>query len=331
MIRRKIIIVLFLLFVAVVSAGSFIFYAVKKLSGQQSLPSEKFQANVHYGLQSNSSETDEGGGDQDRGGGEKESAESADDLLKAASSIAIKASPGKDYNIGETSENGAEILFAENEKKILPIASLAKLMTALVVFERYDLNYFVAVSEKAMEQEGEQGSLKAGEVFSVKNLLYFTLMESSNRAAYAISEVIGNRNFVAAMNQKALELGLGNTRFDDVTGLSPNSYSTAEDLAVLSAHLFSNYPLFREIIGVRELDFYLLDGTFHHRAVNTNQLLGVNNIVGGKTGWTSSARGCLMIIQKNADFENYVIYVILGAEDRFLEMEKLIRAIQIHE
>jgi len=223
----------------------------------------------------------------------------------------------------EFSSGAKRILLEKNPDLKLPVASLVKLMTALLVLEEYPMDYLVAVSEKAMEQDGNQGSLRPGEVFSAKDLLYMILLESSNRAAYALSEVIGNELFVVKMNRKAMELGLRNTYFEDVTGLSPNSYSSAEDVALLSKHLFSTYPLFKDIIGAREMNFYLPDGTFHHRGVNTNQLLGVNSIIGGKTGWTNAARGCLMVIQQNVGSDAYTIYVVLGAEDRFWEMRKL--------
>lgn len=232
-------------------------------------------------------------------------------VVKAAMSIKI--------NSGEES-----ILFKKNESKKLPIASLTKLMTALIVLENYDLSEEIIISENAIMEEGGKNNFKDGEVFSAKNLLYTTLIESSNKAAYALAEKIGVENFVDLMNLKTAKLGMASTHFSDSTGLSSDSYSTAEDIIKISRYLFNNYLLFREIISLKEYDLYSSDSLFHHKVVNTNKMLGKINIVGGKTGWTSSAGGCLMVIQKDANFKNYVIYVILGAEDRFLEMGKLI-------
>lgn len=216
-----------------------------------------------------------------------------------------------------------EVLFEKDVDKKLPIASLVKLMTALLVLENYDLTKEVVISKTAIEQVGEQGDLKEGQVLSVKNLLYIALIESSNRAAYALSEAIGEDNFVALMRNRAAELGLINTYFEDSTGLDEKSYSTANDLAKLSKYLFLNYPLFGEIIGLKEFYLYLPDGSFHHKLINTNELLGQYEIVGGKTGYTIAAKGCFMAIQKKSP-EKYVIHVILGSEDRFSEMQKLI-------
>lgn len=231
-------------------------------------------------------------------------------------------------------DSSEKILLSKNEEKKLPIASLTKLMTALVVLERYDLGRKLVISEKAMAQEGEQGMLKAGEILSVENLLYITLIESSNRAAFALSEIIGTDNFISLMNETGPKIGLKNTYFKDSTGLDPDSYSTSGDLVKLTRYLFENYPLFKKIISLKEFDLYLPDGKLHHNLNNTNKILGeTQGIVGGKTGWTNFSRGCLMVIQEDfsdPEGKNYLIYVILGAEDRLLEMEKLINWINFN-
>lgn len=214
----------------------------------------------------------------------------------------------------------------EDEKpapKKMPIASLTKLMTALVVLENYDLSATTIISEKAMAEVGQQGSLKLGEVMPVGALLKIILIESSNRAAYALAEIMGAETFVSAMNAKATQLGMTDTHFEDSTGLSGNSVSTAEDVATLSEYLFSHYPLFREIVSLKEYSLYV-NGAFHHKLVNTNKMLGVLGIVGGKTGWTSEAKGCFMAVRYDNQTGNYQFYVVLGSDDRFLEMEKLI-------
>ena len=235
--------------------------------------------------------------------------------------ISAKSAVSIEFN----SDLEGKILFAKNDNDRLPIASLTKLMTALIVIENYNLDKQIVISKDAMAQVGVQGVLKEGQVLSVKNLLYITLIESSNRAAYALSSQIGESNFVALMNKKADEIGLYDTHFEDSTGLSGNSYSTADDLAKLSGYIFFNYPLFGKIVGLKDYNLYLSDGSLHHMLQNTNELLGKNGIVGGKTGYTEEAKGCFMAIQQKAD--KYLIYVILGADDRFSEMEKLIQKV----
>lgn len=221
-----------------------------------------------------------------------------------------------------TGEQTGRILYDQNKDKKLPIASLTKLMTALIALEQLDLNQKTLVSKNAMAQEGVQGALKEGETLSVRNLLFISLIESSNRAAYALSEIMGVENFIAAMNERAQALGMANTSFADSTGLSKSSYSSAQDIAMLTQYLFETQPLFKEIIGYKTYGLYI-DGIFHHTLENTNKMLGENYIIGGKTGWTTEARGCFVAIQQYGAGD-YQINVILGAEDRFLEMNKLI-------
>lgn len=223
-----------------------------------------------------------------------------------------------------------EILFSKNETEKLPVASLTKLMTALIVLEKYDLSQKITISESAMSQIGEQGNLKAGEVLSVKDLLYITLIESSNRSAKALAELVGTDKFTDLMNEKAKNLNLLNTHFEDSTGLDPKSYSTVNDLAKLSEYLFFNYPLFGEIISLKEFDLYSENGTFHHKLINTNKLLGeIPGIIGGKTGWTDEAQGCFMIIQRDSKSGSYIVHIILGSEDRFSAMKELINKINL--
>lgn len=218
----------------------------------------------------------------------------------------------------------SKTLFQKNEEKRLPIASLTKLMTALIVLENYDLSQKITVSGGAMAQKGEQGDLQLGQALSVKNLLYITLIESSNRAAFLLAEPIGVPRFIALMNLQAQKIGLANTHFQDTTGLDSRSYSTVQDLAILSEYLFKNYPLFKEIIGLKEYNVYLDSGILHHKLVNTNKLLGENSIIGGKTGFTDEAQGCFMVIQNSPDKANYIVSIVLGSSDRFFQMQHII-------
>ncbi len=213
------------------------------------------------------------------------------------------------------------VIFSKNIQQSLPVASLTKLMTALVVMERYNLDQQIVISEEAMKQEGEQGELKTGQIFSVKELLYIMLMESSNRAAFALSDAMGTDNFVILMNETAESLALADTHFVDSTGLQEGSYSSAKDIANLSYHIFSNYPLLRDIMGTREHDVYLVNGPLHHTARTTNSLLGGGKVIAGKTGYTDAAQGCFMVIEKEGD--EYIVNVVLGAQDRVVEMKKL--------
>jgi len=252
---------------------------------------------------------------------------------------ALTDSPQKELNIqaeatlsviAEDGQQGWSIMYQHNQKEILPIASLTKLMTAYVVLENYDLSQPVTISQTAVGQEEDLGQLKAGEILTIKNILYIMLIESSNDAAYALAEVIGVNNFVDIMNWEVKNLGLRNTQFVNPTGLTgennSQNYSTAQDLAILTKKLLDN-PILWEILRKPEYALRFPDGKLHHILKNTNTLLTEESrwkdkIYGGKTGWSQEAKGCLLLVIK--DGNEYLINIILGADDRFGEMKNLI-------
>ena len=216
--------------------------------------------------------------------------------------------------------NVRNVIFKKNSGKKLPIASLTKLMTAIVVLDNYDLSDIVTVNKAADLQDPMKQDVKLGDAMPAKNFLDIMLIESSNKSAYALSELMGTQKFVDLMNQKAKSLGLKNTFFEDPTGLSPQNVSTASDLIELAEYIFKNYPKIADISMVKEL-YIPTFGT----ALNTDELLGeMPNIVFGKTGFTIEAKGCLLLVLDNPKNNNYLINVILGADDRFSEMKKLV-------
>ncbi len=230
-----------------------------------------------------------------------------------------------------------EVLFEQNSEKPLPIASITKLMTALVIFdlkESYDFSQIITISKEAVEQEGDSrwGSLKEGEELSVENLLYMMLIESNNDAAFALTEPIGEEGFVGLMNINAENLGLDDTRFFNPAGLEPDdptepiNYSTARDLVKLAKYILEKYPQIFEITNNQSYSVLRPNGALHHFIPeNTNKLLGeFPEIVGGKTGWAPAASGCLLIVMKDPKKNGYFINVVLGANDRFGEMQKII-------
>ena len=235
-----------------------------------------------------------------------------------------------------------KILFQKNASEKLPIASLTKLMTALITLETYNMDKELIITEQAIKQPEEKGNLRAGETLSVENLLHITLIESSNDTAYALSEgktvsqaeYIGKEKFVEMMNFKAKNLGLENTLFLNPTGIDEDEpenylkhYSASQDLVKLSKYIFNDYPQIFEISTKTSYEIFNPDGTLHHFiAANTNGLLlepeWQNEIIGSKTGWTPKAQGCLLVLVEEK--KGYTINIILGSEDRFGEMKKLI-------
>ncbi len=223
--------------------------------------------------------------------------------------------------------NPEKILLKKNEEEKMPIASLTKLMTAIVVLENFDLFKNVQISKTA-EKQDDRRLLKAGDSFSAEDLLYDMLIESNNSAAYAFFEAIGPDKFIKLMNLRANEIGLKNTYFSSATGLALTNYSTAKDLADFAKYIFNNDNLIIEIASTPEFDLYNSKGVFHHKAYNLNELLKdpelKDRIIAGKTGQTKDAGECLLLILKAPDDRGYLINVILNAKDRFVEMKKII-------
>lgn len=213
-----------------------------------------------------------------------------------------------------------KIIFDKNKNYQTPIASLTKLMTAIIVLENYNLSQNIQVSQTANLQSSMQKDIKEGDIFSVENLLRITLIESSNKAAFSLAENMGVEKFVNFMNSKAKELDLLNTFFIDPTGLSPQNISTANDLAKLTKYILKNYPKIAEISSTKEFDI-----PNYGKIYNTNELLGrFPEIICSKTGFTNNAKGCLLLVFSKPQNNSYVINIILGAEDRFAEMKKMI-------
>ena len=217
-------------------------------------------------------------------------------------------------------------IFAER-----PIASLTKLMTALVAIEEMNLSDEVVISKNAISTEGDAGDLVVGEKITVQNLITMLLVVSSNDAANALEEYYNafredqDKTYVAAMNTLAQKLGLQSTFFVEPTGLNVNNRSTGYDLARLADYVFQR-PVLREILSTQTIDAHSADGVIVHHLVNSNKLLGVlEGVLAGKTGYTDEAGESLMLyVKKNSGAHDYLIYVVLGSNDRVRAARHLI-------
>lgn len=219
-------------------------------------------------------------------------------------------------------------IFKFNPDAPLPLASLTKLMTAVVVAEggeKYALDAIVTISGEAAGQEDVPvfGNLKARQNYTVGELLGLMMQYSSNDAAYALSEAIGTDAFIKKMNQKAEELGLTSTFFLNSTGLDLDdgrtNISSAKDLAALTQFILTEHRNILDITA-QEQDYATLNG------IHSLEFWDGQTLVGGKTGYTVKAGGCMVVVSK--DGKNSVfINVLLGAkspESRVAEMQKLI-------
>jgi len=229
----------------------------------------------------------------------------------------------------------ARVLVEKNGDEELPIASITKLMTAIVAVENFDLKEKITVLQEAIGKKGSAGKFSAGETFLVGALLYPLLIESDNDTARVFALKMGEEKFVGLMNQRAAQLGLLRTRYINPTGLDPDgdaelNQSTPRDIARLGVEILQNYPHIFRILSLKNADLYTADGIFHHTATTTNKLFGEIlpfEIIGGKTGETPRARKNLFLITR-APLENaYMITVVLGSDDHFIDAENILRAL----
>ena len=212
----------------------------------------------------------------------------------------------------------------ESEKRLSP-ASLTKIMSALVILEKGQLDEHATVSKNAARAPKTHLRLKTGEVFRLEDLLKAMLIVSANDACLAAIEHVGGdeEQFVMLMNAKAAALGLADTHFSNGCGFDgPEHYSTAEDLAKLSEVAMQN-AVFRDL--VRE-EREIITPVSGHRAYvlhNTNRLLGrIPGVEGVKTGFTSKAGRCLIakVSQNGSD----LLLVILNSNRRWNIAKSLI-------
>ena len=201
-------------------------------------------------------------------------------VCNAKAAIVIEASSGA-------------VLYEKNADLLLPEASTTKIMTALLVLEQTDLSKEFTVSTRAAATEGSQLGLAAGDRLSVRDLLWILMLKSGNDAAVALAEgVCGTvERFVDAMNQRAEELGLSSTRFQNPHGLPAQGHeTTARDLAEMTAAALEN-AAFAQRVATKK-------ATLTYKKIvleNSNKLLwSCDGVIGVKTGFTKAAGRCLV-------------------------------------
>lgn len=215
------------------------------------------------------------------------------------------------------------VLYEQNPNSTLPFASTTKIMTALLAIEHYSPDDWLTVD--GVKTDGSNIGLVHGDQYQVKDLLGALLVGSANDAAevFANNFPDGVDGFVWGMNQKAVELGMKNTHFINPIGYdSPDQYSTARDLAILSAAAMK-YPLIASFVAQKEITISDQNHQKILQAKSTNELLMHDpTVLGIKTGWTESAGECL-IAYVNRD-NHPILTVVLGSSNRFDESENLI-------
>ncbi|GAA6264613.1 D-alanyl-D-alanine carboxypeptidase family protein [Ruminococcus sp. f11] len=245
---------------------------------------------------------------QENSGQQTESA----DLIQAPSGVLMEA------------QTGTVIYQKDSDTRRSP-ASITKIMTLILIFDALEkgnlkLDDIVTTSAYAKSMGGSQVFLEEGETQTVETLIKCIVIASGNDASVAMAEHIcgSEQEFVHHMNERATELGMKNTHFEDCCGLtdSSNHYTTARDIAIMSRELITKYPKILEYssIWMENITHVTKQGTKEFGLTNTNKLLrSYDGCVGLKTGSTSLAKYCLSAVAKRNKIT--LIAVVMAAPD----------------
>jgi D-alanyl-D-alanine carboxypeptidase (penicillin-binding protein 5/6) len=233
-------------------------------------------------------------------------------VLKARSAILVDAETG-------------QVLYELRADERRAMASTTKMMTAILLIERGNLDDLVVATENAVNTRYANLNMTPGETIPLRDMLYAILLRSSNDGSVAAAEYLcgTEQRFVQLMNEKAQELGLTNTRFANPHGLDhPDHYSTARDLATLARYCIQN-PLFNEIVRTRQAR--LLRSVNQQDVIVTTRAKSLKHLPGAdgiKTGYTAKAGRCFVGSVTRNGWR--LISVVLGSTDADKDTHALI-------
>lgn len=256
--------------------------------------------------------------------------------LQKIEDVALRANAAYVWDVA-----GQRALYKKNEGEVLPLASITKLMTAMLAHELITEQDRVIVPEMAIKQSGNSGLL-VGEELTAEELRQLALISSSNDAAYALAASVGTllgeqdpaAQFIAGMNIRADELQLPTLEFLNTTGLdisdqTPGAIGSARDVSFLMEYILLNYPDVLEPTTRTNARVYSTDGVYHD-IENTNIIADrIPNMLGSKTGYTDLAGGNLTVAF-DLGLNRPIIITVLGStwDARFTDVLELVEAIQ---
>lgn len=223
--------------------------------------------------------------------------------------------------------NSDVVLFERNPENRWPIASITKLMTAIVASEHDLLAKNITLTDGMIKAEGDAGNFKTGEVFSGSDVQKAMLLISSNDAAEALAQTYGRDAFIRLMNEKAKELRMLDTKYVDPSGLSPQNQSTSNDLYKLMGYLHESRPELLQITRQRSATIAVVGTKTKRKIVNINIFAGQANFIGGKTGYIAEAEGNGNLVTLFTYNNQPIVIVVLGSPDRFGETKSLLTCI----
>lgn len=276
----------------------------------------------------------------------------AEDVLARTIYQPVRKIDSVDLEVSATSAvildvDSGGVLYSKNATEKRSIASLTKLVTAMIVIDRVqNLDEEVVIPESVMTIDGtkvgcltsiicEHERLYVGEKVRVRDLLTAMLVASANDAATTLAIHISGseEEFAELMNARMEELGASNSNFCRPSGLElddeeneEDCYSTAYDISRVVSHLlrYEKYDVIWNILKVKESSFTDVDSTVEHTLESTNRILGeVSNILGGKTGFTPRAGYSLMMSMESSDKKHRIVSIVLDDYSRFDDVQEM--------
>lgn len=230
--------------------------------------------------------------------------------------INIKAYESSASSVVLMDMDSLNVIYGGNMHDVRSVASISKIMTAILAIENADINSTVTIGEEITKAYGSGIYIKQGEELTLESLLYGLMLRSGNDAALAIANYVGGDidNFVEMMNEKAVEIGMKNTTFNNPHGLDENggNLSTAYDMALLTSYAMQNEN-YRKIVSTKK--YTLRTNMNYYSWINKHKLLHSHNyITGGKTGFTDIAKRTL-VTTASKDNINLVVVTLNDGND----------------
>ena len=203
-----------------------------------------------------------------------------------------------------------EVIVEKNADTLLPIASIAKLVTAVIALKNIDRDEMIEITKPILKVEGNSARLRLGEKFKLREILYPLLMLSSNDSAEAIALKYGRKKFIKEMNDWTYSIGAYRTYFFDPTGLSSKTVSSARDIAIIAEWIKKNEP---EILDITHTKSKIIRT---HTWVNPTHFLNLDSYIGGKNGYTPASKNTNVSLFYGGKNKEIYSVVVLGSSAR---------------
>lgn len=215
------------------------------------------------------------------------------------------------------------VLFEKASDRIMPPASLTKLLSSMVVLDSIPLDKVITLDQKAIDTLGDAGDFQIGEKVEARHLLFSALIQSSNDAMMALAYDLGLENFLSLARSKLIQLGLKETSISDPSGLSSQTKSSAREFVKIARAAFQN-DFITQILAIPEYSFRSFSGQYH-KLLSTNNLIFDSRIIAAKTGFLNEVgQNYAALVSVEGMKDGRALIVIMGSTDRTRDAKVLL-------